>query len=115
MKRDDKVRLQHMLDAAKEALEFVQGRTREDLDSDRQLTLALVKAIEIIGEAAYRVSESVQLQYPQIPWSDIIGMRHRLVHGYYDIDLDVVWSTTQHDLQPLIEQLETVLGVDDSV
>ncbi|MCS6923081.1 MAG: DUF86 domain-containing protein [Fimbriimonadales bacterium] len=104
-----------MLDAAREAIEFMRGRSRADLDNDRQLTLAVVKAIEIIGEAAYRVSEQTQLQYPQIPWADIIGMRHRLVHGYYDIDLDVVWSTIQHDLQPLISELEVILQNTDSV
>lgn len=115
MKQDDRVRLQHMLDAAREALHFMQGRTRTDLDTDRQLTLAVVKAIEIIGEAAYRISESTQQQYPQIPWGDIVGMRHRLVHGYYDIDLDIVWATVQNDLQPLITQLETILQNDNSV
>ncbi|MCX7926382.1 MAG: DUF86 domain-containing protein [Fimbriimonadales bacterium] len=115
MKPDDRVRLQHMLDAARDAVEFMRGRSRADLDNDRQLTLAVVKAIEIIGEAAYRVSEQMRLQYPQIPWVDIIGMRHRLVHGYYDIDLDVVWSTIQHDLQPLISDLEVILQNTDSV
>lgn len=74
MRKDDRIRLQHMLDAAREALQFMQGRTQEDLNTDRQLTLAVVKAVEIIGEAAYRVSETVQFQYPQIPWADIIGL-----------------------------------------
>ncbi len=115
MKQDDRVHLQHRLDAAREALQFMQGRTRTDLDTDRQLTLAVVKAIEIIGEAAYRISESTQQQYPQIPWGDIVGMRHRLVHGYYEIDLDIVWATVQNELPPLITQLETILQNDNSV
>ena len=71
--------------------------------------LALVKAIEIIGEAAYQVSSETRSQIPEVPWEDIMGMRHRLVHAYFDIDLDVLWSTVQNDLPPLIAVLESVL------
>lgn len=81
MSNDDLVRLQHMLDAAEEAVSFAQGQTRADLERDRKLVLALVKAVEIIGEAAYRISPDTQKQLPEIPWDDIIGMRHRLVHA----------------------------------
>ncbi len=108
MRRDDAVRLQHMLDAAREASEFAQGRTRVDLNGDRKLVLALVKDIEIIGEAAYQISQTVQEQLPGIPWDDIIGMRHRLVHAYFDINLDIVWRTVRDDLPPLIAELERV-------
>ena len=86
MPKSDRVRLQHMLDAAREALSFVREKTREDLDQDRLLVLALVKAIEIIGEAAYQVSSETRSQIPEVPWEDIIGMRHRLVHAYFEID-----------------------------
>ena len=75
MRRDDRIRLQHMFDGAREALSFVQERRREDLDSNRLLVLGLVKAIEIIGEAAYQVSESTRAEVPSIPWEDIVGMR----------------------------------------
>jgi uncharacterized protein with HEPN domain len=71
--------------------------------------LALVKAIEIIGEAAYQVSSETRWQIPGVPWEDIMGMRHRLVHAYFDIDLDVLWSTVQNDLPPLIAVLGSVL------
>jgi len=91
MRKDDAIWLRHMLDAAYEAIEFAQGRTRVDLNGDRQLVLALVKDIEIIGEAAYRVSQTARDQLPDIPWDDIIGMRHRLVHAYFDINLDILW------------------------
>ncbi len=84
---DDSTRLQHMHDAAVEALDFIVDCDRDDLDSDRRLTLALVKEIEIIGEAASRVSQSCQNRHPHMPWSDIIGMRNRLVHACFDIDL----------------------------
>ena len=109
MCKDDEVRLRHMLDAAREVLGFVQDRNRADLDSDRQLVLALVKAIEIIGEAAFQTSENTRAQFPEIPWEDIVGMRHRLVHAYFDINLDVLWKTVQDDMAPLISRLEQML------
>ena len=84
MRKDDLVRLRHMLDAAQEAIEFVKDKHREDLDNDRKLTLALVKDLEIIGEAAYQITEETRRALPEIPWEDIIGMRHRLVHAYFD-------------------------------
>jgi uncharacterized protein with HEPN domain len=109
MRKEDEIRLRHMLDAAREALGFVQDRNRADLNSDRQLVLALVKVIEIIGEAAFQTSESTRAQVPEIPWEDIVGMRHRLVHAYFDINLDVLWKTVQGDMAPLISRLEQVL------
>src|SRR5450759_4059720 len=101
MYKDDAIRLRHMLDAAHEAIEFAQGRTSVDLSGDRKLVLALVKDVEIIGEAAYQVSQTSRNQLPNIPWDDIIGMRHRLVHAYFDINLDILWRTVQDDLPPL--------------
>lgn len=81
MRKDDEIRLRHMLDAAHEALSFVRGRKRCDLDNDRQLVLALIKDIEILGEAATRVLEPTRRDLPEIPWEQIVGMRNRLVHG----------------------------------
>ena len=109
MRKDDLVRLRHMLDAAREAIGFVQRKRREDLDRDRLLVLGLVKAVEIIGEAAYQTSEEMRRQVPEIPWEDIIGMRQRLVHAYFDINLDILWNTIQEDLPPLVSTLEKVL------
>lgn len=94
-----------MRDAAQEALSFAQGRTRADLDSDRQLVLSLVKDVEIIGEAAYQVSSGTRDALPEIPWEDIIGMRHRLVHAYFDINLNILWKTVQEDLPYLLDKL----------
>lgn len=105
MRKDDVIRLRHMLDAAEEALLFARGRSREDLGVDRQLVLALVKEVEIIGEAAFRVSHETREHLPEIPWEDIIGMRHRLVHAYFDINLDILWQTVQQDLPPLVSAL----------
>jgi uncharacterized protein with HEPN domain len=109
MQKDDGIRLRHMLDAAREAVSFVSSRNRADLESDRKLTLSLVKCIEIVGEAASRISEETQQRALQIPWRDIVGMRNRLIHAYYDIDLDRVWDTVLDDLPPLIDQLEEIL------
>ena len=109
----DRVRLRHMLDAAREAVSFAEGRTREDLYHDRILALALVKAIEILGEAAVQVSEQARRRHPQVPWAEITGMRNRLVHAYFDIDLDRVWDTVVDDLPELIAVLDVVLGEQD--
>lgn len=109
MKREDRIRLQHMLDAATDALSFAGGHDRKDLDSDRQLVLAVVKSVEIIGEAAGRVDPRVRSQISELPWDDIITMRHRLVHAYYDVNLDIVWRTVQDDLPGLVDVLQSVL------
>ena len=106
---DDKIRLRHMLDHAQEAISMVRERQRQDLGQDRMLELALVRLIEIIGEAAARVSPEGQREYPSIPWPEIIGMRNRLVHGYDEIDLDVLWDTIEFDLPPLIKTLQQIL------
>jgi len=106
MRKDDAVRLRHMLDAAREAMSFVRGRTRADLDTDRQLVLSLVKEVEIIGEAAYQLSEETRTSIPEMPWQDIMGMRHRLVHAYFDINLDILWRTIEADLPALVSILE---------
>jgi uncharacterized protein with HEPN domain len=66
----------------------------------------MVKAVEIIGEAAYQVSQTTREQLPEIPWKDIIGMRHRMVHAYFDINLDILWRTVQDDIPPLLETLQ---------
>jgi len=109
MLKDDWTRLRHMLDAAREAVQFAQGRTRQDLNHDRMLALSLTKCIEIIGEAAAQISDMTRSQAPTIPWQDIVSMRNRLIHAYFDIDLDRVWDTITDDLPPLIEFLEKLL------
>ena len=109
MGKDDEIRLRHMLEAAREALSFARGRARDDLETDRKLLLALVKDIEIVGEAAAQVTESARAQAPDIPWPEIVAMRNRLVHAYCSINLDIVWQTVQQDLPTLIAHLERVV------
>jgi uncharacterized protein with HEPN domain len=101
-----------MLDAADEAITFIGNRTRADLDDDHMLSFAVVRAIEIIGEAANSISSETRGACPDLPWPSIIGMRHRIVHAYFDIDLDRVWETLTDDLPVLIQRLRTVLQVD---
>ena len=110
MQKDDAIRFRHMLDAVREAQAFAASRSRLDLDQDRMLLLALVKDIEIVGEAASRVSAAAKAEWPEIPWQDIVATRHRLIHGYFDIDLDIVWNTVRDDLPPLADQLANALG-----
>lgn len=100
-----------MLDAVRDALSFAEGRQRHDLDEDRQFVLAVVKCVEIIGGAAAHVSPEAQAELPELPWSEMVAMRHRLVHAYYDINLDVVWSTEREDLPPLADALQRALGL----
>jgi len=97
-----------MLDAAREAEAFSRHKTRSSLDADRKLVLALVKCIEIIGEAATNISNESREKLHQIPWLNIIGMRNRLIHAYFDINLDILWKTIKEDLPPLIYKLQEI-------
>ena len=106
---EDAVRIRHMLDAARKALAYSQGRNREDLDSDELLALALVRLLEVIGEAAKGLSSPLRESHPDIAWSAIAGTRDRLIHGYFDVDLDVVWAILRSDLPTLIARLEAIL------
>jgi len=108
--RREDIRLLHMLDHAREAMVLAQGRTRADLESDRLLELALVRLLEIVGEAANRVPEGVRARYPNIPWSQIVALRNRLIHGYNAVDLDILWRIVVQDLPPLATALERILA-----
>lgn len=94
----DRIRLAHMLAAAEQALEFTRGRARENLATEPMFCRAVVNCIQEIGEAAGRVSPATRVQLPSLPWPQIVGMRHRMVHVYFDIDLDLVWEVLDRDL-----------------
>ena len=108
-KIDDLSRLKHIRDAGREALSFVKGRKRRDLNSDRMLSLALIRLIEIMGEAANGISEPCQIKYDKIPWREMIGMRNRLIHAYFEIDLDIVWQVVTSDLSFLLVEVEKAI------
>lgn len=106
MNRPDLIRIRHMIDAAEEIASFIKAGTIDDLYQNRQLTLSLIKLIEIIGEAASRVSDDTRSEFNQIPWAEIIGMRNRLIHVYFDIDIERVWDTVQLDIPKLRNDLD---------
>jgi len=108
-RHEDTVRIRHMLDYARETLALVQGRSRRDLDSDRVFSLALVRLLEIVGEAASRVSQEARPQYPHIPWWQVVDLRNRLIHGYYEVDFDILWQIVIQDPPPLIAELEKIV------
>jgi len=109
MHRNDETRLRHILDAVREAVAFSKGRSQSELHENRMLSLSLVRLLEIIGEASRGISEEFRLAHPEIAWKKMIGMRDHLIHGYFDVNLDVVWETVTQDLPPLIAQLEKSL------
>ncbi|MBV8205220.1 MAG: DUF86 domain-containing protein [Acidobacteria bacterium] len=108
MRPDDAGRLQHMIDAAEDMLRFVAGRSRGDLDSDRLLLYALVRALEVFGEAAGQLSAELRRSAPEIPRITIISMRNRLIHGYADVDAKIVWRTVTEDVPPLLDALRAL-------
>lgn len=88
---------------------FLEDRTLDDLKSDRMLTLALVKELEIIGEAASKVTDEVKAAVPKFPWPIIVGMRNRLIHAYFDVSLEILWTTAGTKLPALVTSLECLL------
>lgn len=101
-----------MLLAAEEIIEFTRGCTREDLSTNRMLMLAVLRSIEVLGEAASRITPAGRARWPDVPWKAIIGMRSTLIHVYFDINLDNVWDTVVSDIPPLRETLRKHLPPD---
>lgn len=114
MQRDDMVCVRHILDAARKAMLFAQNRTREELDANEMLSLSLVRLLEIIGEAANVVPTDFRKKHSHIPWKKMIGLRNRLIHGYFDINLDIVWDTVVEDLPPLVADLEKIIPPEET-
>jgi len=110
MRESDVIRLRHMLEAAEAALAIARDKPRAALLNDMTSTLAVMKALEIIGEAANKLSAELRSAEERIPWSDIIGMRNVLVHAYFDVDLRVVWDTVERDLPGMAEELRRLLS-----
>ncbi|MFW6129527.1 MAG: DUF86 domain-containing protein [Candidatus Aminicenantaceae bacterium] len=108
-KYDEQVSLKDMLDHSSEAVELLGNSSREELGKNRMMQLALTRLMEIIGEAANRISKATKQRYGDIPWNQIIGMRNRLIHGYDIIDFDLLWDTVNFDLPPLIQSLKKIL------
>ncbi len=107
-RHDDQVSLKDMLSHTREAVELVEKESRETFQQNRVMQLALTRLVEILGEAANRVSQSTRQKTPDVPWAQIVGMRNRLVHGYDVIDYDLLWDTITIDLPPLITTLKSI-------
>ncbi|PKQ27479.1 MAG: hypothetical protein CVT63_07800 [Candidatus Anoxymicrobium japonicum] len=108
-RHDDDIGLRHMLDYSRRALAMIEGRSREELNTDEMLCLALTRLMEIVGEAATRISRAGQERHERIPWAQIVGLRNRLIHGYDAVDLDILWDIVQQDLPPLIAELQEIV------
>lgn len=108
MRPEDQIRLRHLTEVASKAVGYCNGRQRTDLDNDELLRLAVTKLVEIVGEAAKHISPELQAATPDVPWAFAARMRDRLVHHYFDINLDILWHTVTEDLPGLLETLPPV-------
>ena len=109
--------LEHMQQATMDACDFVQGLAREDFQQDKRTQQAVIMSLIIVGDAATKVMDShadFAQEHPQVPWRSMRGMRNRMAHGYFDIDLDMVWNTVQNALPELLRQLSALRPPADS-
>lgn len=106
---NDPTRLRHMLDWAQLSVRIAASETRLSPDEDVVLRSALSRTLQVIGEAANNVTAESRRAYPTIPWSDIISMRHKLVHVYYAVDLNIIWTTVSVYVPPLVAELQRIL------
>lgn len=105
MQPEDQARLRHLAEAATKAVAYSKDKHRADLDDDELLRLALTKLVEIVGEAAKHISAELRAANPDVPWAAAARMRDRLIHHYFDINLDILWQTLSDDLPRLLDAL----------
>ena len=98
-----------MLDSVHRIRGIVRGRSRQAFDADEVTQLALLHLIQLLGEAASRVSAAFRAEHPELPWGEMVGMRNRIVHGYEHVDPDIVWRVATDDVEPVLAALERVL------
>ena len=108
--KDDLLFVGHMLDSAKKAMALVSGKTVEEYYAEDALRYALAHLIQTIGEAARRVEDEYRNAHPEIPWREVVGMRHKIVHDYMEVDEDIVWSAVTDDLPNLVAKLELLVS-----
>lgn len=108
-RREDLIRFRHMLEAVQKAVKYARRHSRDDFEDDEPLILSLTRLLEILGEAAGKVSKEGRAACPNIPWPQVVGMRNRLIHAYFEVDLDQIWETIHEDLPPLITELKRIV------
>jgi uncharacterized protein with HEPN domain len=108
--RDYRDYLQDMLGATEKVAAFVQGMTRGQFLEDEKTQFAVVRGLEIIGEAAKKIPDSVKVKHPQVPWREVAGMRDKLVHDYFGVNAEVVWRTAVEDVPRIAVSLRDTQG-----
>jgi len=111
MQSEDKIRLQHILDEANEAGRYIEGFSFDEFRKDGKTVRAVIRSIEVIGEATSKLSLEFRKEHPDVPWHKISGMRNRLIHVYFDIDYHIIWQTVKENLPPLIDQIQSILNI----
>ena len=109
MKRDECVYLQHILDSIARICQYTQGITEGDFHQQYLVQDGVIRQLEIIGEAARHLSADLKEEYHEVPWQDIVGMRSKLIHDYFGVDIEKVWLTVTDDLPPLQVQIISIL------
>ena len=109
MRPEDKVRLQHILDEANAACIYAQDMSFDEFHKDGKTARAIIRSVEIIGEAASKISDDLRKEHPEVPWQKIVGMRNRLIHVYFDIDYNTLWQTVKENLPPLIKTIKDIV------
>lgn len=108
-KREYRDFLEDILDNAQKAIRFIEGINFKDFKKNEEKIFAVIRALELIGEAAKQIPKSIQSKSPKVPWEEMSGMRNKLVHEYFGVDLKVVWKTLKKDIPPLIEEIERIV------
>ncbi len=109
MKKDPLIFIGHILDSIKNIEEFIKDTSKEEFFKDKLRQNAVVREIEIIGEAVKNISDSLKNKYPNIPWRDIAGMRDKIIHHYFGLDLEEIWQVIKKDINTLKQNLSEIL------
>jgi uncharacterized protein with HEPN domain len=109
----DSIRIRHMIEAVRQALDYAADRNAADIDADPPVKALLIRNLEILGEAASRITPELRAAHQEVPWRDMVDLRNRLIHAYFDVDMDIIWTTVQRALPGLLVQLEALLPSPD--
>ena len=115
MKRDDSVYLSHILDSISQLEEYTEGLTKEEFLARWFVQDGTIRQIEIVGEAIKNVSETLKVRYPDIPWKEIAGMRDKLIHNYFGVDINAVWDAVKKDIPILNDEILKIMEISEKV